>query len=107
MVYLDLPTFKRDVLMQDRRSILDDIAEKKERLRKLDMEIIDKVYLRTLLVKEIGKVARPLVNIQRILGTTPNVLFIAFNDEHFESDVVKQVVANVRRIFFDDTDRKF
>ena len=104
MVYLDLPTFKRDVLMQDRRSILDDIAEKKERLRKLDMEIIDKVYLRTLLVKEIGEVARPLVNIQRILGTTANVLFKAFNDKHFESDVVKQVVANVRRIFFDDTD---
>ena len=104
MDYLDSPTFERDVLMQDRRSILDNIAEKKERLRKLDMEIIDKVYLRTLLVKEIGEVARPLVNIQRILGTTADVLFKAFNDKHFESDVVKQVVANVRRIFFDDTD---
>lgn len=104
MVDFNSSTFERDVFMQCRKPILDDIAEKKERLRRLDQEIIDKVYSRTLLVKEIGEVARPLVNIQRILGTTANVLFKAFNDKHFESDVVKQVVANVRRIFFDDTD---
>ena len=97
-------TFERDAIMQGRRPILDDIAEKKERLRRLDLEIIDKVYSRTLLVKEIGEAARPLVNIRRMLGTTADALSVAFHDKHFESDVVKQAVANVRRIFFDDTD---
>lgn len=104
MVDFNSPTFERDVIMQGRRPILDDIAEKKERLRRLDQEIIDKVYSRTLLVKEIGEAARPLVNIRRMLGTTADALSVAFHDKHFESDVVKQAVANVRRIFFDDTD---
>ena len=100
----DSPTFERDVIMQGRQPILDDIAKKKERLRRLDQEIIDKVYSRTLLVKEISEAARPLINIRRMLGTTADALSVAFHDKHFESDVVKQAVANVRRIFFDDTD---
>ena len=104
MVDFNSSTFERDVFMQCRKPILDDIAEKKERLRRLDQEIIDKVYSRTLLVKEIGEAARPLVNIRRMLGTTVDELFMEFNEKHFESDIVKQVVANVRQIFFDDTD---
>ena len=104
MVDFNSSTFERDVFMQCRKPILDDIAEKKERLRRLDQEIIDKVYSRTLLVKEIGEAARPLVNICRMLGTTADALFTEFYDKHFESEVVQKAVASVRRIFFDDTD---
>ena len=104
MIDFNSSTFERDVFMQCRKPILDDIAEKKERLRRLDQEIIDKVYSRTLLVKEIGEAARPLVNICRMLGTTADALFTEFYDKHFESEVVQKAVASVRRIFFDDTD---
>ena len=104
MVDFNSSTFERDVFMQCRKPILDDIAEKKERLRRLDQEIIDKVYSRTLLVKEIGEAARPLVNICRMFGTTVDALFTEFYDKHFESEVVQKAVASVRRIFFDDTD---
>ena len=104
MVDFNSSIFERDVFMQCRKPILDDIAEKKERLRRLDQEIIDKVYSRTLLVKEIGEAARPLVNICRMLGTTADALFTEFYDKQFESEVVQKAVASVRRIFFDDTD---
>ena len=104
MVDFNSSTFERDVFMQCRKPILDDIAEKKERLRRLDQEIIDKVYSRTLLVKEIGEAARPLVNICRMFGTTADALFTEFYDKHFESEAVQKAVASVRRIFFDDTD---
>lgn len=101
---IDSLTFERDLLMQGRQPVIDDIAEKKERLRRLDQEIIDKVYSRTLLIKEIGENARALVNIRSILGTTADVLDTAFREKHFESEVVQKAVANVRRVFFDDTD---
>lgn len=98
------PTFARDMMMHGRQQILDAVAEKEKMLKRLDNEIMDKMAMRTLLIKEMGRMSRPLASFKSFCGCNPDKLMDEWREKHFESAVVQNAVSDLRREFFDDTD---
>lgn len=94
----------RDELKLSRQQTLSAMAEKRKMLKRLDLEILDKSAKRAMLIKEMGFIARQLVDFRSFCKCSEQELLDGWKAQHFESKDVQIAVCSLRSLLFDDSD---